>query len=358
MLEEGFPKIDSIFPKAERTKLKAEIIEKLGAQDTEDRDFTLQTRRYLSKFSNQHTSIYLPFQSENIYPFVAIIFKSEWRLFNISKEFDSLYIGKGISTVNGINTEMLENRLVKYTFSENRVNQQNELNNLQLYNKSEFLLDAEVIKNTSDQLTIGFEDGSSVVLTAKEKGEDIDVYEVMQKPNPITKKQSTTYDYQVFADQNFAYLQFNNMHDKADVLDGIESYVKPWIQPVARGSVKRQFKKESPSKRIALYYNPKHPVFAEFIKELVDNLNNNKVENSVIDLRYNNGGNLLLGKQLMYYLTDKASVSISSSYLVHPLPFNGIYQIPQYTVDYTMSDIVEGQDPHLEKVLELIRMKN
>ena len=60
---------------------------------------------------------------------------------------------------------------------------------------------------------------------------------------------------------DLAYFQFNKCHDKIDILEGIESYVKPWLQPLARAFVKRQFKKEKPSKLIASYYNPEYPVF-------------------------------------------------------------------------------------------------
>ena len=482
LLEEGFPKIDSIFPEEQRTQLKTEIIEKLSRDNTDER-----VSLYKPESTYQNSAI-------NILRFICLSnlrrFTLTWRLsrqvngtlFNISKEYDSLSVGKKITTINGINTEEVENRLLEYTFSENKVNQQNELSRLQLYNKSEFLLDAKIINQPSDQLKIGFEDGNSVALAPNTNGEGIEVYEVMQKLNSITRRQPHTYAYQTYSDQNFAYLQFNNMHDKVDILDGIESYVKPWLQPIARGYVKRQFKKEKPSKRIAQYYNPKNPIFAEFIEELVDSLNKNRIENLVIDLRYNSGGNLLLGKQLMYFLTDKknlkdftelaytskiyksyfpseykrlesenssmlphhqliplnrngevfdeisdpnsiyhirpgrpifkgniyvlanygtgsaaallttlfqdnnvatvigtsvgnnptglttltpmklpktkASVSISSSYSIRPIPSKGIYQVPQYEINYSINDMLQGIDPYLEKVFELIRKRN
>jgi C-terminal processing protease CtpA/Prc len=86
------------------------------------------------------------------------------------------------------------------------------------------------------------------------------------------------------------------------------------LQPVARGYAKKQFKKEKPSKRIAPYYNPKYPVFKDFVWELIDSLNGNNIHNLVIDLRNNPGGNLTLGIQLMYFLTDKKDLKGFSEY--------------------------------------------
>jgi len=123
-----------------------------------------------------------------------------------------------------------------------------------------------------------------------------------------------TYFYEMYPNQGFGYLQFNKCHDKIDILEGIESYVKPWLQPIARGYAERQFKKEKPSKRIAPYYNPRYPVLKDFVCELVDSLNHNKIKNLVIDLRNNSGGNLTLGIQLMYFLTNKDDLKGFSEY--------------------------------------------
>jgi len=117
--------------------------------------------------------------------------------------------------------------------------------------------------------------------------------------------QNEIYAYQTYEADNYAYFQFNALHDKVDVIDGIGSYAKPWLQPVAKAYVNRQFKKKNPSKKIAPYYNSNYPVFRDFAWELVDSLNNNKIDNLIIDLRYSAGGNLMLGLQLMYFLTNK-----------------------------------------------------
>jgi C-terminal processing protease CtpA/Prc len=65
---------------------------------------------------------------------------------------------------------------------------------------------------------------------------------------------------------------------------------------------------------LASYYNPKYPIFKDFVWELIDSLNNDNVENLIIDLRNNSGGNTTLGKQLMYFLTDKDTIKGFANY--------------------------------------------
>ncbi len=149
-------------------------------------------------------------------------------------------------------------------------------------------------------------------------------FSISFKDNPLTKYQKETYFYKIEKEQNIGYLQFNRCHDKIDILDGIESYVKPWLQPLARGYVKSQFRKEKPSKRISGFYNPKYPIFKDFVWQLVDSLNKNKIENLIIDLRNNPGGNLTLATQLIYFLTNKDTLKGFSEFAL--LPFYKIFQ--------------------------------
>ncbi len=307
ILEIGFPEIDRVFPKRERVEQKSNILKSLSDENLTNKNFILKTRKYLSNFHNQHTSLYLKSNFKEIYPFNIHISYNKWFLFNVDKKQDSLQIGKEITKINDIEITDIENKLAQFTFAENKINQQYELRNLSFYNKPEFLKEINVIKNLSEKIKITFIDNSSIylepILNTK-----LDLYKIIIPSNEITKRQNKTYTYDIYPKQNFGYLQFNRCHDKIDILEGIESYVKPWLQPIARAYVKRQFKKEKPSKQIAAYYNPEYPVFKDFAWELIDSLKTNNVENLIIDLRNNPGGNLTLGIQLMYFLTNKTDL--------------------------------------------------
>ncbi len=304
LLEIGFPKIDTVFPKKDRDKEKGRIIKVLSGKNIGNKEFLIQARKYLSNFHNQHTIIRLGIDFPQVYPFIVFISNNKWFLINIERQQDSLLIGKEIVKINDIEIADIEKRLLQFTFSENRINQQQELGNWQIYNKPEFLKEANIINKLSEKVKIAFADNTVTYLTPVTK-KSINTYKVETYPNEITKFKGKIYDYSVYPQEGFGYLQFNRCHDKIDMLDAVESYVKPWLQPIAKNYLKRQFRKKKPSKRIAPYYNPEHPVFKDFVWELVDSLNKNNIQNLVIDLRNNSGGNLNLGIQLLYFLTDK-----------------------------------------------------
>jgi len=307
LLEIGFPEIDTIFPKDERVKQKKSILKSLSNENVENKDFVLQARKYLSNFHNQHTTLYLKSSFEKKYPFEIHISNNKWFILNIDKKQDSLLIGKEIAQINDIEITDVENRLVQFTFAENRINQQYELRNTQLYNTPEFLKEIKVTSKLSEKIKIVLTDNSIIYLEPILQS-NLDLHKIKIVSNEITKVTDKTYSYQIYPKQDVGYLQFNKCHDKIDILDGIEDYVKPWLQPIAKSYVKRQFKKETPSKQIAAYYNPEYPIFKNFVWELIDSLNNNNIKNLVIDLRNNPGGNLTLGVQLLYFLTDKTDL--------------------------------------------------
>ncbi|MBK6266156.1 hypothetical protein JKA74_14015 [Marivirga sp. S37H4] len=314
LLKEGFPELESIFPEQERIKLEKEIIVLLANKELQDIDFVLQARRYLSNVHNQHTNFYLKSDIETVYPFIVHTSYNRWHLLNLHKEQDSSHIGKEIITINGLEVEELEKRLMNYTFGENKINRQHEINRTQMYNKPVFLQETGLITKLTETIQITFSDSSSVVLAPLKGDEEFKLYEIHLPRNELTQKQKATYAYQVFPDQNLGYLQFNNCHDKIDIIDGIKSYVKPWLQPLAQAYVKKQFKKDEPNKRLASFYNPKYPVFKDFVWELVDSLNQNNIPDLVIDLRNNPGGNLTLGIQMIYFLTDRTDLRDFTEY--------------------------------------------
>jgi hypothetical protein len=313
LIEEGYPQLDSIFPEYERKKQAEQVLSTLAIVDN-NTDFVVQARSYLSNLKNQHTNIYLNQEFKQVYPYVIYISSDSWYLLNISRQYDSLKIGKKIIEINGLTTREVEDQLIDYTFAENKINQQFEVRDLQLYNKPQYLKQIGVIKEYSDTLNLKFEDHSETELSPISTESKVDLFNISFEENPVTKYQDETYLYTISKEQNFGYLQFNRCHDKIDILEGIESYVKPWLQPIARGYVKRQFKKDKPSKRLANFYNSNYPVFKDFVWELIDSLNNNNVDNLIIDLRNNPGGNLTLGIQLMYFLTEKENLKGFTEY--------------------------------------------
>lgn len=314
LLELSFPQIDSLFPKEERQQQVAETINALSGDNIEKIDFSIQSRKFVSNLENQHTSISVGSKFPSIYPFLVHISYNHWYLRNINREQDSLLIGKEILTINEIPIATIEKSLFNFTTAENKINKQYTVRRIQLYNKPLLLKEINVIKNVNERIKITFTDGSSVSIDPINSGQDLNLYSIPFPPSEVTKRGNRIYSYKAYPDQDFGYLQFRRCHDKVDVLETLESYIKPWLQPVTKKFLHRQFKKEKPSKRMAQYYHPEYPIFKDFVWELIDSLNNNNINNLIIDLRQNPGGSSILCTQLMYFLTRDTDLKDFAKY--------------------------------------------
>ena len=313
LLEAGFPLLDSVFPKNQRDSLIPVILKDLSRRNISEVYFFIQTSKYISNVHNQHTLAYpdkLVF--ENKYPFRLFFSLNNWYLSDVSKFQDSSLIGKKILKINHIDIKEIEKQFIRFAFAENLINQQKLIQNLQMFNIPEYLKEIGVIKDLSDPLYLTFDDASLTLLPTKTKEQNL--YNKTIPSFEITKRENKTYFFNIYPNQDFAYFQFNSCHDKIDILDGIQTYVKPWLRPVAKAFVERQFKKEKPSSLLANSYNKENPIFRDFIWKLIDSLNHANIGNLIIDVRNNPGGNSVLCKQLLFFLTEKTEIKDFAEY--------------------------------------------
>jgi hypothetical protein len=315
LIEEGFPQIDSVFPIEKRQLQKQEILLKLLEAQNHS-SFMIQARKYLSNLKNQHTAIFLSDNSGNrkLYPFAVSILSNKWYLTHISKKYDSVNIGKKVLKINGVLTDEVEKRLADYTSEENKICLQQSIAKLELYNQPQYLKEIGVIDDLQENVHLLFEDNSEITISSVIANQRLDLHVLPFKVDQISKYQNETYFYKLYPEKKFGYLQFNKCHDNIDIIESVGNYVQPWLQPLARAYVKSELKKEKPMKQLAGKNNLKHPVFRDFVWKLVDSLNINKIENLVIDLRNNPGGNLTLGVQLLYFLTSRDTLKGFTEY--------------------------------------------
>lgn len=329
LLDTSFPQLDSFFPQGDRDIQRRMAIKHLGRKNTMPKDFLLTAQKYIGSVHNQHTEIYLKSKFEYFYPFKVFNSYGDLYLRNIERTQDSLLIGKKIVSMNGLKVSEIQKRLKKFTFAENEIGQLADIRWKWYYYNVDYLQEIDVVHSRNDVLKIKFEDGSLVELNVV-KGKEWDLYHVKELPHPLTQHRKKIYSYHNFPSANFGYMQYLACHDRDDILEGIESYIKPWLQPFAKAYAKRQFRKKNPSKRIAPYYNSTDPVFKEFVWEMVDSLNRSGVEHLIVDLRRNGGGNLYLGIQLLYFLTDMKDLKRFKDYAytsgIYKKYFPGDYQ--------------------------------
>ena len=90
---------------------------------------------------------------------------------------------------------------------------------------------------------------------------------------------------------NFAYLQMNKCLDIVSVKSEIGSYSNFITRPLVMSLfIPKDIKKVD---------------FGKYLQSFFKKINEQNIENLIIDLSYNTGGDFRLGKQLIWYLTDK-----------------------------------------------------
>ena len=304
LLEEGFPLIESVVSNSDRIKLQDEIMQILQEPNIKKEFFELQIDKYLGLFQNGHTHrINQSRSAQKYYPFNIHISKNRWRLIDIKNDIDSLYIGKEIIAINGFSVDEVEKKLSSFSDGENKIGQQYDIRSYLVQNPT-FYLATNIIDTVDDSLEIKFAT-EEVIKIYPLDSKEIKLYNTKFPNNEITQFSQKPYSYEVFPQHNFTYMQFNVCSDKNELDNYINQYVKFWLKPFAKLYLHHQLNKKELDYNIAQNYHPDYPIFRNFVEKVISSTNDKNITNLIIDLRNNPGGNPLLGKELLYYLTQK-----------------------------------------------------
>lgn len=313
LCQEGFPLIDTYFPPEQRKPLEQEILTRLGAPGVNDKIFTVQSRKYLAHFQNQHTSISTPAKFQGIFPFKIYNQGGNWHLLNISNQYDSTLLGRKIISVNQQPVTHFVNNIEEYVFAENEVNRRKSVVKNGLYNKSGFLKLAGIIPQ-ADSILLEVEGVDPFWLKNTSGKKPIRFHYQKKRYHSVTGLRNRSFDYQLFPEKDLAYLQINRFFDKDDIQTMMSTYVRPAFRPLVKLYLKRQFKKKEPSRALSAYFDPQRPSFKAYLSEMMEKIDSLQLEYLVVDLRNNPGGNLMLGKQLMYFLSEEQELNDFKKY--------------------------------------------
>lgn len=304
--DKHFPLADKYFPKDKRLALEKFIIEKLNRTSLTDLEFRLYLRTYLSNFNNQHTwSSLKGISVRGIYPFIPFNQDSSWYILNTSTSVDRNFIGRKILSFNDIPLNQYEQKLFSLVSAENTLSKRKDL--LSWWYRPTF---HEFIKGQSiDSIKLGLDSNQTLALPKITSGQlkwhlsDKDF-----KQHPITKPKDRIYDYQIIDSVGATYFQFHECYDKIELKEGIKSYVKPWLRPIANLYVNIQTSKKKPSKRLKKYFDPERPIFSQYVSQMIKESNEKGINKLILDLRNNNGGSELICLQLLYHLTGNENL--------------------------------------------------
>jgi hypothetical protein len=311
--EKYIPNKDFYFSKTERELLESKVLNRLSAKNITETEFKLLLQSYLSRFQNQHTWLSLQgIPTNSIYPFIAFNQDSSWYLLNALNNTDRTLLGKKITKFNNVPINQYEQKLFTLTSAENITAKRKAILNKWYRPISHEFLSGHKI----DSVKLTFEDGGALSIPKVTTGKlNWHQSERDFKHHPITKYRDRIYDYQFIDSIGLTYFQFHECYDKIELKEGIRSYVKPWIRPIANLYVNIQTSKKRPSKRLKKYFDSERPVFSDYVSKMVKESNDKGIRKLIIDLRGNNGGSELLCLQLLYHLTEKEDLKDFERYI-------------------------------------------
>ncbi|MFC1840627.1 S41 family peptidase [Thermodesulfobacteriota bacterium] len=316
LCEEVIPLADKYFPKEKRSLMEKEILERLGGPNATKAVFVYSISKYLAGFTNQHA--YVEERSRYIngvfYPVLFHYYGNELYVSNVATIYDPDIIGQKVKAINGRPVAEVEERIGETVNADNLFSKRAMLVFWNFYSRPAFYNLSGLTDSENESLKLQFAQHMEVSIEPAEK---ILTWHHKEKVHPITAKSKHLYDGKTFADQNYAYFQFNACYDKTVILDGISGYVKWWIRPFVKLWLKYQFNKKDPSPLIAGYYDPERPVFKDYLATFIEDINRKKINNLIIDLRYNIGGGDL-GSQLVYHLTRRHKLIGNKNFCYNP----------------------------------------
>tara|TARA_B110000977_G_C11041425_1_gene479031 strand:+ start:304 stop:1893 length:1590 start_codon:yes stop_codon:yes gene_type:complete len=267
-----------------------------------DLDFEIEIQKFIALLKDGHSYMGINYLTIDKRKFNIYLYKEkkDWVIWNIDKSKDSLLIGSKIISINGKKTNEIKQLINKFECGENefwklknfswKITFPQYLEALGIIKKDENLI-LSITKNNKTQI---------IEIDKKEKGA---FYKIERKERkfPFTRKQNDGFYYKVNTEQNFAYLQMNTSLDYVSIKSDISNYTNFITKPIALAYLKKDTK------------NARN--FGLTLQALFNEIENNTIENLIIDLRYNTGGDERLGKQLIWYLTDNKSINGFNDYL-------------------------------------------
>ncbi|MGM0587352.1 MAG: S41 family peptidase [Bacteroidota bacterium] len=308
LCKDVFPNINNTFPTTERQLLLDSLLSNLSKK-ANDIEFVKSNLHYLAQFNNEHTQAgFVPPQQ-----WVPVRFHfvdRDWYIIDVAMEYDSTLIGNRITHINEKPIRNVEHTFFKYVSAENEINKRKVAQRFFKYPDYYRLFG---LAEQTDSLSLRFENGKSIWIDSIQRTDSVRFHIAgsdkfypysNHHKHKITYYREHHYDFSVYPDKNYAYLQFNRSNDLVDALDTMDDYLKPWITPFAKFYLKRQVRKKKEDK-IRGFVDVGRPVFGEYISSMIDSINSNQIDNLIIDLRHNIGGSGTLFKQLMYHLTNR-----------------------------------------------------
>ena len=233
--------------------------------------FQVELNRWLALLRDAHT--FLMLDDASLYPFTLRYYEGSFYFRSLPDSVPDC-TGKELIAMNGRAVDSLIQELMVYVPSENQVKAC--ITGSFFMNHKAFLNALGI--DTDRDIRFMFADGSEVRLPSSLDKGAAGSHQVKQVLHPVTARRNEPFHYQITEDT--CYFQFNAMIDKFSYWQGC------------------RLMQVSPDKAVA----DSLPLFADFLDEMARAMAVHNVNRLVIDMRYNGGGNSVLGDVLLEFL--------------------------------------------------------
>jgi len=282
------------------------------------RDFRWELQRYLAKFRNAHTrqvGNWLP-QETAFYPYRlrhARRGKAHgWHILRIDSTYSSRWLGCWVDSIGGRAVEDLTVDLSRMLTNENYYADYRTLYNRWLLSRPNLLQRFGLPAKDSITLACNCGNRRGQLKVAAIPTKRFRMYP-LPKSTALSTPKKEGFWYRAKPQEGYAYFQFNTMMDKKAALAGIGTYVRGWARPLARLFVRLQYRRMRKGKS-AFYFRPNTENLAQFLRDMVEDLNARQIDKLIVDLRYNSGGDFDLAKQLLYMINPSPQIAGPTSY--------------------------------------------
>lgn len=233
--------------------------------------FQVELNRWLALLQDAHTFVML--DDTSLYPFTLRYYEGSFYFRSLPDSVPDC-MGKELIAMNGRAVDSLIQELMVYVPSENQVKAC--ITGSFFMNHKAFLNALGI--DTDRDIRFMFADGDEVRLPSSLDKGAAGSHQVKQVLHPVTARRNKPFRYQITGDT--CYFQFNAMIDRFSYWQGC------------------RLMQVSPDKAVA----DNLPLFADFLDEMACAMAVHNVNRLVIDMRYNGGGNSVLGDVLLEFL--------------------------------------------------------
>lgn len=293
-IKEAYPRLYEKIPNFDE---KANLFIVKASQTLTEKDFDVLLKKFIALLNDGHSNYSIDFNKYDKTKYGLGIYKEKenWIIGNIDREIDSTVIGKKIISINNIPIKEIEQKIIELESGENEHWKYFQFLSHYSYSFPSYWEAIGVSTSNNKDLNIGVENNGGITnFTLKDKEKTkIKGYNVKTKKLKyrFTFKQNNGFYDTISKSQNFAYLQMNKCLDFVSVKAEIGNYTNFITKPIAIN--------------LFIHKDVKKANFGLFLQSFFKRVHDQQIENLIIDLSYNTGGDERLGKQLIWYLTDK-----------------------------------------------------